>query len=115
MLKTILAASALTIALATAAMAQSTGHMGSGDTSGHMGSGSTNDTTGGGGQTVIPNSDNVDPGTTGSIYGDPSYDDGMNSNADRHCAPGPQGAQPDAGNLSPGTTAPTVNDNHCGK
>ena len=107
MLKTILAASALTIGLATAAMAASAGH---------MGSGSTNDTSGGSGQTVIPNSDTVDPGTTGSISGGPpSYGDGMNSNADRNCAPGPQGAQPDASNLSPGTTAPTVNDKNCGK
>ncbi|MDX8501628.1 hypothetical protein RFM99_24830 [Mesorhizobium sp. VK4C] len=107
MFKTILAASALTIGLATGAMAQDAGH---------MGSGSTNDTTGAGsGQTVVPNSDNVDPSTTGSIYGGPAYDDGMNSNADRNCAPGPQGAQPDASNLSPGTTAPTVNDKNCGK
>ncbi|MET3596519.1 hypothetical protein ABID26_005938 [Mesorhizobium shonense] len=115
MFKTILAASALTIGLATGAMAQDAGHMGSGDTSGHMGSGTTNGTTGGSGQTVVPNADNVDPGTTGSIYGGPAYDDGMNSNADRNCAPGPQGAQPDASNLSPGTTAPTVNDKNCGK
>ncbi|MDX8515530.1 MULTISPECIES: hypothetical protein [Mesorhizobium] len=106
MFKTILAASALTIGLATGAMAQDAGH---------MGSGATNDTTGGSGQTVVPNSDNVDPSTTGSIYGGPAYDDGMNSNADRNCAPGPQGAQPDASNLSPGTTAPTVNDKNCGK
>ncbi|AZO24416.1 MAG: hypothetical protein E5W38_15430 [Mesorhizobium sp.] len=108
MFRTILAASALTIGLATAAMAQSAGHMGSGN---------ANDTTGiGSGQTVIPNPDNnIDTGTTGSIYGGPAYDDGMNSNADRNCAPGPQGAQPDASNLSSGTTAPTVNDNHCGK
>ncbi|RWM37173.1 hypothetical protein [Mesorhizobium sp.] len=106
MFKTILAASALTIGLATAAMAQSAGH---------MGSGSTSDTTGGSSQTIVPNPDTVDPGTTGSITGGPTYDDGMNSNADRNCAPGPQGAQPDAGSLSPGTTAPTVNDNHCGK
>ena len=109
MLKTILAASALTIGLATVAMAGSAGHMGSG-----MGSGSTKDTSGGSGQ-VVPNSDTVDPGTTGSIYGGPPSYDGMNSNADRNCAPGPQGAQPDASNLSPGTAAPTVNDKNCGK
>ncbi|MDG4883002.1 hypothetical protein [Mesorhizobium sp. WSM4884] len=110
MLKTILAASALTIGLATAAMAQSAGHMGSGTRSGAAG-----DTNGGSSQTVVPNSDTVDPGTTGSISGGPTYDDGMNSNADRNCAPGPQGAQSDASNLSPGTTAPTVNDKNCGK
>ncbi|CDX27262.1 conserved exported hypothetical protein [Mesorhizobium sp. ORS 3324] len=111
MLKTILAASALTIGLATAAMAQSSGHMGSGMSSGSS-SGSTSDTTGGNSQTVVPNT--VDPGTTGSITGGPTYDN-MNSNADRNCAAGPQGAQPDASNLSPGTTAPTVNDKNCGK
>ncbi|TIQ29536.1 MAG: hypothetical protein E5X48_13370 [Mesorhizobium sp.] len=107
MLKTILAASALTIGLATAAMAQNAGHMGSGS--------GTNDTTGGGSQTVVPNSDSVDPGTTGSITGGPLLNGEMNSNADRNCAVGPQGAQPDASNLSPGTSAPTVNDKNCGK
>ncbi|WFP61485.1 MULTISPECIES: hypothetical protein [unclassified Mesorhizobium] len=111
MLKTILAASALTIGLATAAMAQNAGHMGSG-TSSSTGSGNSNGTYSSG-QTVAP--DTVDPGTTGSITGGPTYDDGMNSNADRNCAAGPQGAQPDASNLSPGTTAPTVNDKNCGK
>ncbi|MDX8482665.1 hypothetical protein RFN28_30030 [Mesorhizobium sp. VK24D] len=110
MLKTILAASVLTIGLATAAMAAGAGHMGSGTSSG-----STSDTTGGTSQTVVPNPDSVDPGTTGSITGSPAVNNEMNSNADRNCAAGPQGAQPDASNLSPGTTAPTVNDKNCGK
>ncbi|WP_342634111.1 hypothetical protein [Mesorhizobium tamadayense] len=109
MLKSILAAS-LTIGLATAAMAQGAGHMGSGTKSDTTGSDQT--VTPDSDRTIVPNS--VDPGTTGSITSGPAYDN-MNSNADRNCAPGPQGAQPDASNLSPGTTAPTVNDNHCGK
>ncbi|WP_296743442.1 hypothetical protein [Mesorhizobium sp.] len=109
MLTKILAASALTLGLATAAMAQSM----------------DNTAMGGSGQSVTvdpktpanPSPDEMAPdmSTTGSITGGPVYNDGMNSNADRNCAPGPQGAQPDANNLSPGTTAPTVNDNNCGK
>ncbi|MER8831057.1 hypothetical protein NKH62_31675 [Mesorhizobium sp. M0988] len=54
----------------------------------------------------------VDPGITGSIIAGP---DGLNSNADRNCPIGPQGAMPDATNKAPGTVSPTVNDNHCGK
>ncbi|SFP35216.1 hypothetical protein SAMN03159463_04062 [Mesorhizobium sp. NFR06] len=108
MLKTTLAASVLTVGLATAALAQSAGHMGSGNSTGSSsGTGS--------GQTVVPNPDAVDPGTTGSIYGGPLSDYGMNSNADRNCPASPQGAQPDANHLSPGTAAPTVNDKNCGK
>ncbi|AZO08579.1 MULTISPECIES: hypothetical protein [unclassified Mesorhizobium] len=107
MFRTILAASALTIGLATAAMAQNAGNADSGGM-------------GGSGQSVTvdpatPANPGIDESTTGSIYGGSGYDDGMNSNADRNCAPGPQGAQPDASNLSPGSGAPTVNDNHCGK
>lgn len=108
MLTRILAASALTLGLATAAMSQSA------DTSGN-----------GSGQSVTvdprtpantpPDEMAPDMGTTGSIYGGPAYDDGMNSNADRNCPASPQGAQPDASNTSPGTASPSVNDNHCGK
>lgn len=117
MLRTILAASALTIGLATAAIAAGGGHGGSGGQMGSSAAGQTNDMSGSGQTTVIP--DNVDPGTTGSINGGSTYNgptyNGMNSNADRNCPAGPQGAQPDASNLSPGTTAPTVNDHNCGK
>ncbi|RWA66126.1 hypothetical protein EN836_26620 [Mesorhizobium sp. M1C.F.Ca.ET.193.01.1.1] len=111
MLIKILAASALTLGLATAAVAESAGG------------------TSGSGQSVtveprtpansppdqmMPDDMSIDMGTTGSIYGGPTYD-GMNSNADRNCPASPQGAQPDANNLSPGTASPSVNDNHCGK
>lgn len=100
----ILAASAFTVALATSAMAQSAG---------------TNNANGGGnGQsvTVDPNTpaspNTVDPSVTNSTTGMPGS---MNSNADQNCPSGPQGAQADANGISPGTTAPTVNDNNCGK
>ncbi|TJV41181.1 MAG: hypothetical protein E5Y02_19340 [Mesorhizobium sp.] len=100
----ILAASTLTIGLATSAMAQSNG------TSGTDGAGS------GRSVTVDPNTpaspNTVDPSVTNSTTG--TLDD-MNSNADRNCPAHPQGAQPNANGMSPGTTAPTVNDNHCGK
>jgi hypothetical protein len=36
----------------------------------------------------------------------------MNSNADQNCPTNPQGAQTDANGNA---TAPTVNDNNCGK
>ena len=98
----ILAASAFTIALATSAMAQ-------GNAANGM------DGSGGSGQSVTvdpstPASPNrVDPATTNSTTIAPGD---MNSNADRNCPTNPQGAQTDAnGNL----TAPTVNDNNCGK
>ena len=107
MLRTILAASALTIGLATAAMAQNAGSM---DNGGMAGSGQSVTV-----DPATPANPGVDESTTGSIYGGPAYNDGMNSNADRNCAPGPQGAQPDANHLSPGSGTPAVNDNHCGK
>ncbi|AMY01285.1 hypothetical protein AB0V79_01900 [Mesorhizobium ciceri] len=101
----ILAASALTIGLATSAMAQSNG------TSGTDGSGGSGKSV-----TVDPNTpaspNTVDPGTTNSTTAAPGA---TNSNADENCPAHPQGAQPDASGTSPGTTAPTVNDNHCGK
>ncbi|MER9328206.1 hypothetical protein NKJ26_19605 [Mesorhizobium sp. M0152] len=101
----ILAASALTIGLATSAMAQSAGNDGA---DGNGGSGRS--------VTVDPNTpaspNTIDPSTTNSIIGVPGD---LNSNADRNCPAGPQGAQPDATHTSPGTTTPTVNDNHCGK
>ncbi|MBZ9807398.1 hypothetical protein LB542_13740 [Mesorhizobium sp. BR1-1-9] len=101
----ILAASALTIGLATSAMAQSAG-----------GNGANNGPGSGQSVTVDPNTpaspNTVDPGTTGSTTVMP---DGMNSNADRNCPASPQGAQPDASHTAPGTASPTVNDKHCGK
>jgi hypothetical protein len=106
MLTRILAASALTIGLATAAMAQSAG------TAGNDGSGS--------GQTITvdpktpanpsPDQASPDTGTTGSITGGD-----MNSNADKNCANSPQGAQGDANNSTASTMQPNVNDNNCGK
>lgn len=108
MLTRILAASALTIGLATAAMAQN-----------------ANNGAGGSGQSVTveprtpatPPADQMAPdqmapdiGTTGSVT-----PDGINSNADRNCPGSPQGAQADATHTSPGTASPTVNDNNCGK
>jgi hypothetical protein len=100
----ILAASALTIGLATSAMAQSTGRANSGP---DAGSGKS--------VVVTPNPDDpnaIDPSATYSTNG---MDGAMNSNGDEYCAPSPQGAQPDANGKSPGTVSPTVNDNHCGK
>ena len=106
MLTKILAASALTIGLATAAMAQNA----TDGTAGTAGSGQsiTVDPT----TPANPPPDQMAPdtGTTGSIT-----TDGMNSNADRNCPATPQGAQPDATHTSPGTASPSVNDNHCGK
>ncbi|MER8484979.1 hypothetical protein [Mesorhizobium sp. M1322] len=108
MLKQILAASLLAAGLATSAMAQNA------DPDADMDTGS--------GRSVVtdpapidPNlaePDAVDPGITASIIAGPG---GMNSNADRNCPPGPQGAMPDATHKAPGTVSPTVNDNHCGK
>ncbi|RUZ26291.1 hypothetical protein EN953_28545 [Mesorhizobium sp. M7A.F.Ca.CA.001.04.1.1] len=105
----ILAASALTIGLATSAMAQSA------DDNGANGGGSGKSVTVEPNTPASPNTgepDTVDPGITNSTTGMP---DGMNSNADENCPAGPQGAQPDANGTSPGTASPTVNDNHCGK
>lgn len=95
----ILAASAFTVALATSAMAQNAG---------------SNDGAGSGQSvTVDPNTPAspapVDPAATNSTTG---ASGAMNSNADQNCPTNPQGAQADA---SGNTTAPTVNDNNCGK
>ncbi|TGQ41338.1 hypothetical protein [Mesorhizobium sp. M00.F.Ca.ET.216.01.1.1] len=108
MLMKILAASALTIGLATSALAQNASTGNAGD-----GAGAASDVTQGSGQTVVV-PDNVDPNPTYSIGGglDPNA---MSSNADRNCPASPQGAMPDASQKSPGTVSPTVNDNHCGK
>ncbi|MDX8534307.1 hypothetical protein RFM41_24595 [Mesorhizobium sp. VK25A] len=106
MLTKILAASALTIGLATAAMGQAAGTAG-------------ND--GGSGQTITvdpktpatPPADQMAPpdmGTTGSISGGD-----MNSNADKNCPNSPQGSVGDANNSTAGTMAPNVNDKNCGK
>ena len=105
MLTRILAASALTIGLATAAMAQ-TAH--------------STDDSGGSGQSVTvqprtpaaPSTDQASPdtGTTGSVSGGD-----MNSNADKNCPNSPQGAQGDANNTAASTVQPNVNDNNCGK
>jgi hypothetical protein len=107
MLTKILAASALTIGLATAAMGQTAG------TAGNNGGGS--------GQTITvdpktpatPSPDQMGPpdtGTTGSISGGD-----MNSNADKNCPNSPQGAVGDANNSTAGTMEPNVNDKNCGK
>ena len=106
MLTRILAASALTIGLATAAMAQTAG------TAGNNGGGS--------GQTITidpktpanPSPDQAAPdtGTTGSVTGGD-----MNSNADKNCSNSPQGAQGDANSTTAGTMQPNVNDKNCGK
>ncbi|MER9306587.1 hypothetical protein NKJ06_22925 [Mesorhizobium sp. M0293] len=104
----ILAASALTIGLATSAMAQSAGsNNANGDGVGSGKSVTVEPNTPASPNTVSPGT--VDLGITNSTTGD------MNSNADRNCPAGPQGAQPDATHTSPGTSVPTVNDNHCGK
>ena len=96
----ILAASAFTVALATSAMAQNANGT---DGSGGSGQSVTVDPT----TPASPNT--VDPATTNSTTIAPGD---MNSNADQNCPTNPQGAQSDAnGNL----TAPTVNDNNCGK
>ncbi|RAZ72584.1 hypothetical protein [Mesorhizobium atlanticum] len=105
MLTKILAASALTIGLATAAMAQTA---------------NSTDSSGGSGQTVTvqpktpaaPSPDQAlpDTGTTGSVTGSD-----MNSNADKNCPNSPQGAQGDANNTSAATVQPNVNDKNCGK
>ncbi|WP_217577583.1 hypothetical protein [Mesorhizobium sp. GbtcB19] len=107
MLTRILAASALTIGLATAAMAQTAGTTG-------------NDGAGGSGQSITvdprtpanppPDQMTPDMGTTGSISGGD-----LNSNADRNCPDVPQGAQGDANSTTAGTMQPNVNDKHCGK
>ncbi|TPM38157.1 hypothetical protein FJ967_12880 [Mesorhizobium sp. B2-3-4] len=98
----ILAASAFTIALATSAMAQSNGA-------------TDNDGSGGSSKSITvdpstPASPNtVDPAATNSTTTTPGD---MNSNADKNCPTSPQGAQSDANGNA---TAPTVNDNNCGK
>ncbi|TPK96383.1 hypothetical protein FJ934_09550 [Mesorhizobium sp. B2-4-12] len=98
----ILAASALTVALASSAMAQSNSASG---TDGSGGSGKS--------VTVEPSTpaspDTLDPAMTNSTTIAPGD---MNSNADRNCPTNPQGAQSDA---SGNATAPTLNDKNCGK
>jgi len=103
MLTKILAASALTIGLATAAMAQSAG------TAGNNGSGQTITTEP---RTPATTPDQAAPDTspTGSITGGD-----MNSNADKNCPNSPQGAQGDANSPTASTMQPNVNDNNCGK
>ena len=98
----ILAASAFTVALATSAMAQSN------SANGTDGSGGSSKTI-----TVDPSTpaspNTVDPAATNSTTTAPGD---MNSNADKNCPTNPQGAQTDANGNA---TAPTVNDNNCGK
>ncbi|RJT36331.1 hypothetical protein D3227_19665 [Mesorhizobium waimense] len=106
MIMKILAASVLTLGLGASAMAQNADE-------GMAGSG-VND---GSGKSVVvdPNDPNaVDPNATYSIDGI-SNPYGTSSTPDQNCSASPQGAQPDASGKSPGTTSPTVNDNHCGK
>ncbi|TIT23836.1 MAG: hypothetical protein E5W70_06250 [Mesorhizobium sp.] len=103
MLTKILAASALTIGLATSAMAQNVG-----DPSGAAADGS-------GRTVVVPDNGGPDTSTDSTITNSIRDFSTTNSNADRNCPPGPQGALPDATGKAPGTMAPTVNDNHCGK
>ncbi|RWD52327.1 MAG: hypothetical protein E5V89_24585 [Mesorhizobium sp.] len=118
MLIKILAASALTLGLATGAVAESAGNGGAAG-SGQSVTVEPRTPANSPPDQMMPDDMSLDMGTTGSIYGGPTYDgptyDGMNSNADRNCPASPQGAQPDANNLSPGTASPSVNDNHCGK
>ena len=105
MLTKILAASALTIGLATAAMAQTA---------------NSTDGAGGSGQSITvqpktpaapsPDQASPDTGTTGSVTGGD-----MNSNADKNCPNSPQGAQGDANNTAATTVQPNVNDKNCGK
>ncbi|TPI47427.1 hypothetical protein FJW05_10610 [Mesorhizobium sp. B2-9-1] len=107
MLTKILAASALTIGLATAAMAQNAG------TAGNDGAGSGQTVTVNPKTPAAPSPDQAPPpdtGTTGSITGGD-----MNSNADKNCANNPQGAMGDANNSTATTVQPNVNDNNCGK
>ncbi|RVD72515.1 MAG: hypothetical protein E5V62_15485 [Mesorhizobium sp.] len=109
----ILAAAMLTLGLGTSAMAQTAG-----DTAG---SGMVD----GSGKSVVvdPNGPNtVDLNDPDAVDPTPTYSiDGMASpyatspTPDQNCPVGPQGAQPDASGTSPGASAPTVNDNHCGK
>ncbi|RWH73891.1 MAG: hypothetical protein EOQ86_25295 [Mesorhizobium sp.] len=109
MLTKILAASVLAAGLATSAMAQIAS-----DPDAEMGTGSD--------RSVVIDPAPIDPNLadepdvvdrliTGSIIAGP---DGTNSNADRNCPIGPQGAMPDATHRAPGTVSPTVNDRHCG-
>ncbi len=102
MLMKILAASAFTIGLATAAMAQSAGGTDSG---------------GGSGKSVVVTPNPADPNAVdpSATYSTNGVNGALNSNADQNCPASPQGAQPDANGKSPGTVSPTVNDNHCGK
>ncbi|RVD55687.1 hypothetical protein EN828_27120 [Mesorhizobium sp. M2D.F.Ca.ET.185.01.1.1] len=105
MLTKILAASALTIGLATAALAQTA---------------NSTDGAGGSGQSITvdprtpatppPDQMAPDTGTTGSISGGD-----MNSDADRNCPNSPQGAQGDANSTTATTVQPNVNDKNCGK
>ncbi|TPK90316.1 hypothetical protein FJ934_16205 [Mesorhizobium sp. B2-4-12] len=107
MLTKILAASALTIGLATAALAQDAGayNANTGATSGthqprhHA-------------RRVL-----VDPSTTSSIGIVGTSSDYMNSNADQNCPAGPQGANPETPNASgrPPKAPPSVNGHHCGQ
>ena len=94
----ILAASALTVGLATSAMAQSADG-------------------GGSGKSVVVTPDPADPNAVdpSATYSTNGMNGALNSNADENCAASPQGAQPDANAKPPGTVSPTVNDNHCGK
>ncbi|MGX8008162.1 hypothetical protein ACVDG8_003710 [Mesorhizobium sp. ORM8.1] len=109
MLTRILAASALTIGLATAAMAQTAG-----GTSGTDGSG-------GSGQSITveprtpanPPPDQAAPDTSTTTGSTTTGD--MNSNADKNCPNTPQGAQGDANSTTAGTMSPNTNDKNCGK
>ena len=103
MLTRIFAASALTLGLATAAMAQTA---------------SSTDGAGGSGQTITvdpktpatsPDQAAPDTSTTGSTTGGD-----MNSNADKNCPNSPQGAEGDANSTTAGTMAPNVNGKNCG-
>ena len=108
MLIKILAASALTIGLATAAMAQTAGNA-----NGNNGAGGSGQTITVDPRTPATSPDQASPDTsttTGSTTGGD-----MNSNADKNCPNGPQTAQGDANGTNAGNIGPTVNDNNCGK
>ncbi|RWK38379.1 hypothetical protein [Mesorhizobium sp.] len=112
MLTKLLAASVFAAGLATSAMAQT---MADPDPEADMDTGSNRSVVIDPAPTDpnLPDRDVViDRGITGSILAGPT---GLNSNADRNCPAGPQGAMPDATHRSPGTVSPTVNDRYCGQ
>jgi hypothetical protein len=110
MLIKILAASALTIGLATAAMAQSAVM----DPSANLNRATPSNPPASQGmdQEMDQMSPGIDLGTTGSIYSD-----GMSSTTDPNCLATPRVPQPDATTTpnTPRTSSPTFNNNNCSR